>query len=87
MSDNGNKGFLAEIFEEYEYSLAPPYDDEKETAYNKVGNFFTIDENKENVEARIKKLLPTSKQYKIDIREVEKEIDGIYSLGIIRHIE
>jgi hypothetical protein len=83
---NKNFGFLIEVFEEYEYSLAPPYDSDKETAYSKLGNFFAIDENKENVEARLRKFLPDSKKYRIDVRQAEQEIEGIYKLGIIRHI-
>lgn len=78
-------GFLVEVYEPYEYSPAPPYDNEKETGWQKIGNYFVIDKTKENVEARIREHLPdpSPNKYIINIGEVEKEIEGIYSLGKI----
>ena len=87
MGDKNSKdlGFLIEVYEEYEVECAPPYDDQSDTHLSKVGNYFMVDTSKENVEARIRKHVPSSDKYKINIRQVEREIDDIYSLGEIDH--
>lgn len=78
-------GFLVEVYQKCEVGCAPPYDDESDTHVSKIGNFFMIDKNEENVRMRITKLLPDSNKYSIKVRPAEQEINGIYGFERIDH--
>jgi len=68
------KCFLVEILKTFEYSPAPPYDEEKDEGIETLGLCIIFDNKKENVEKRILEALSKKEgDYKINIKEAEQQ--------------
>ena len=79
-------GFLVKVLKDYEYSQAPPHDNQKEEGVEEVARYFVIGEGKKEVEERFEELFSVKeKGFRLYTEELRasgrKKEKGIYKLN------